>query len=264
MLSALAVPVLLVSLSACADSSDAPSEAASPVADEERHWSYEAGSGPDDWAAMSLDNAACAAGREQSPVALTSTSAAAADLPSLEVDYGAAMLDVQVTDHGYLATPNGDQRVRLGDDDYSLLQFHPHTPSEHTLDGERYPLELHFVHRDAEGGLAVVGVMVEEGDENDALASVVAAAGAPGAASEAGEGAQVEALADVLPDDRDYFTYDGSLTTPPCTEGVRWLVLGEPIEMSADQIAAFADARGSRYRPLQPLNDRAVRMSMAN
>ena len=135
--------------------------------------------------------------------------------------------------HTLQFTPDAAGRTTIGSDAYDLVQFHFHSPSEHTLNGKAYPLEIHFVNRNADGGLAVVAVFVAEGAANPALAAL-------------------------LPEDRHYFAYSGSLTTPPCTEGVRWNVLATPIEASSDQIATLSAALGTSNRAVQPLHERAA------
>jgi carbonic anhydrase len=141
-----------------------------------------------------------------------------------------------------------------------LLQFHFHTPSEHTYEGgARFPMEMHLVHRSSSGQLAVVAALIREGEANEALAAVW-----EHLPSEVGkqEFRDIEIEVDhALPRDRRAYHYQGSLTTPPCSEGVRWFVLRQPIEMSAEQIAAFQSALaasccGRNNRPTQAVNDR--------
>lgn len=219
-------------------------------------WAYEGAGGPEAWGTIAQAYAACGEGQEQSPIALRGQAATEADLPPLQFDYGAESLAVKDAGYGYKATPGGDHTLAIGDETYRLLQFHAHTPSEHTIGGEYYPMTLHFVHQNDAGELAVVGVMVEEGAEHAAYTPFVEAArsGAQGTAA-------VDSLETLLPQDRAYFTYDGSLTTPPCTEGVRWIVLREPVTLSQEQLDVFAEAHGETNRPLQPLGSRIVRVS---
>ena len=138
---------------------------------------------------------------------------------------------------------------------YKLAQFHFHAPSEHTLDGVAAPLELHLVHKSDDGNLAVLGILIKEGVENAALAPVFA--NIPAEKTE--EPVEVEGSLDVmalLPENRITFRYNGSLTTPPCTEGVLWKVFVDGIEASKEQIAAYTAVYSDSARQVQPLNER--------
>ncbi len=136
---------------------------------------------------------------------------------------------------------------------YDLIQFHFHTPSEHTIDGEHAAAELHLVHQD-DGNLAVVGVLVEEGAASEAVAPVLE--DPPDAEGEQREPETPVDAAGLLPEGHATFRYDGSLTTPPCSEGVRWMVMTEPVTWSAEQLTAFTDLYDGSNRPTQPLHDR--------
>ncbi len=256
--------LLALTLSACTeqgDSASAPEETAAAEAPaeetpmEQASWSYEGASGPSAWGELDESFATCSIGTEQSPIALDESEASSAELPALSFTYGEATLTVEDTGHGYKATPDGTHQLTVGDDTYSLLQFHAHTPSEHTLNGESYPMDVHFVHQNDAGALAVVGVMIESGEMNEAYQ--VYAAQSEGSE----EGAQMVSLSSLLPGDLSYLTYDGSLTTPPCTEGVRWIVLKEPVSLSAEQIDVFSSSHGATNRPVQPLEGRTVQMT---
>jgi carbonic anhydrase len=161
----------------------------------------------------------------------------------LEVENNGHTIEVKVASGSYL---------RIGQERYQLVQFHFHTPSEHRLQGQEYPMELHFVHRNALGELAVVGVFLREGAANPIIQRIWDRAEA--------EPAQAEMLdpEDLLPANRDYYRYAGSLTTPPCTEGVRWHVLHEPVDVSAAQVDEFRAIFPLNARPIQPLNGRPV------
>lgn len=247
-----------VALVACAqpDASDTETEETTAVASDAEAvtWSYSGETGPAEWATLSEEYAACAAGSEQSPIDIPGAGARSAELPAVGFDYAAASARIEDGGHGVLVTPETPLGLTVGDDRYSLLQFHAHDPSEHTIDGRSYPLEIHFVHQNEAGQLAVVGVMVEEGESDPAFGPVVEGLQADGST------ATVE-FAQLLPESRDYFTYDGSLTTPPCSEGVRWIVMAEPIEIGAEQMAALAASHEDSNRPVQPLEGRVVRSS---
>jgi carbonic anhydrase len=148
--------------------------------------------------------------------------------------------------------------VHLESGDYKLVQFHFHTPSEEKVNGKRYPLVAHLVHKNDAGELAVVAVLFKEGHPNAALKEVFGEL--PAAAGEKHAlGAPID-VASALPAHHAYYAYTGSLTTPPCSEGVRWQVLKEPVEVSKQQLAAFHKLYTMNARPVQPLNGRVVKV----
>lgn len=140
---------------------------------------------------------------------------------------------------------------------FNLIQIHFHTPSEHAVSGKRYPLTGHFVHATEGGKLGVLGVMFEVGAANPELAKILAAAPAEKSEPAAVAGVTIDPNG-MLPDDQSVYRYMGSLTTPPCSEGVNWHVLRDPITASADQIAAFEKLMGDSARPVRALNNRLV------
>ena len=143
--------------------------------------------------------------------------------------------------------------------DYELVQFHFHTPSEHRLQGTEFPAELHLVHRGPENELAVVGVFIEEGEASSELNAIWDRL--PEQSGEALQIGDVEFSSEsLLPAERQHYLYPGSLTTPPCSEGVNWMVMNDPIEMSSEQIAALREIIGTSNRPVQPLGDRDLRL----
>jgi len=219
------------------------------------HWTYEGEDGPARWGALDASFAACASGAEQSPIDLAG--AAAEDLANIAFNYQST--DVRILNNGHTVQVNYDPGsfLEVDGERYDLAQFHFHAPSEHTIDGKPSAAELHLVHKNAAGKLAVVGVMIDEGAENAAVAPVWGNLPATESA-EASLGIRFNA-ADVLPADRTTYRYPGSLTTPPCTEGVRWHVMTQPIEMSPGQIEAFHSlfAAGNN-RPVQSVNAREV------
>ena len=181
------------------------------------------------------------------------------DLPDLVFQY--QPMPLSVTHKGYTVQVDFAEgsTVEVGGEHFTLLQFHLHTPSEHTMDGRSIPAELHLVHADSVGNLAVVGVLLEEGDTNEAYTPLV-----ENLPAQAGEQRTAEAMfnaADLLPANLQYVRYDGSLTTPPCTEGVKWHVLTEPVTLSATQIEAITALIPNTNRPVQPLNERELVMN---
>jgi carbonic anhydrase len=215
-------------------------------------WSYEDPDGPGDWGSLAPEYATCDTGVEQSPVDIPLGAPVLVDhvafsyvpAPATVVDNGHA-IQVGVPDGGTLAVDGST---------YGLVQFHFHTPSEHTVAGADWEMELHLVHADEAGALAVVGVPIIEGSENAALAPIWAAL-----PKEVGQPVELDDPLDatlLLPDDLSSVAYRGSLTTPPCSEGVAWHVLIDPIELSAEQIAAYRAIHDDTDRPTEPLGER--------
>ena len=220
-------------------------------------WSYSGDTGPEHWSSLSPEFAACSNGAEQSPIDLTGGDGGP---PPLEVAYGGSPLAITNDGRTVNAAADGDHGMSLGGKAHRLDHFHFHAPSEHTLDGRALALELHFVHFADDGAAAVLGVLVVEGAVNPGWSAV---ADALANAVNEGDGAEVAqtdlaALRPADPANSERWSYTGSLTTPPCTEGVAWTVFAEPIEMSAAQIAAFTAAYDSNARPVQPLGERTL------
>jgi carbonic anhydrase len=198
---------------------------------------------------------------EQSPIDILVP--ASENLPDIQFDYAPSALTILNNGHTVQVNYDEGSGISIDGHEYALLQFHFHHPSEHTIAGVTYPLEMHLVHADADGNLAVVGLLIQEGtDANAGLESVFANLPTEHADAHAVEGASVNA-ADVLPAESLYYTYPGSLTTPPCSEGVRWLVLTTSITLSVEQIETFSSVFELDARPVQPLNSRDVVMDSA-
>jgi len=205
----------------------------------------------------------CEQGKRQSPVNIV-TSEHEDKHHDLVFRYQSTALHVIHDGHSLKAFSESNSMVLLDGHSYQFLQFHFHDPSEHHIDGVAYPMELHLVHKDSEGTVLVIGVLAQEGEEHKELAQ----AGAwiekqvGHRLLQAGEevaGAYQLSLMKVLPEDLEHFyAYSGSLTTPPCTEGVQWIVFKEPIELSKDQIYRFMRAYGPTARPVQPLRNREI------
>jgi len=243
--------VALFALTGCAspESGEASSESGAEAESQTAAWSYSGDTGPAQWASLDAEYAACD-GSQQSPIDLPAAGDASSG--TLAVSYDEADGDLVDTGHGVQIDHAGGT-LTVDGTTYDLLQFHFHTPSEHTVDGSAYPAEVHFVHAAEDGSLAVIGVFIEEGAASDALApfwdDLSAIEEAPV------EDIDVDAL---LPGDKTYYTYDGSLTTPPCSEIVTWIVMQTPTTMSAEQLDALRAVHDDNARPVQPLNDREV------
>ena len=261
--------VLLSVIAAAGCTTSAPPQATPVVAHaaHEKHWAYastEETLAPSEWGSLP-GNEACRTGRRQSPVALTSRgpgSAEAKDLPNLVFHYGTTGLHLVNNGHTVQANVDPGSTLEAAGATWTLLQFHFHAPSEHSLDGRQYPMEMHLVHAGPDGkpGL-VVGVFLVQGGESKALAPVFAELPKEKDAKVDRPGATLD-LSGLLPPDRTYFAYDGSLTTPPCTEGIRWFVLTSPGGLSGEQMGAFVSLlhMTPTNRPLQPLAGRTVQV----
>ena len=217
------------------------------------HWGYEGEIGPQYWGTLSPDYAACGAGKEQSPVDIPT--GAVLNPADLKFNYQPSSLNIANNGHSIQVNYDAGSSLEAGGVSWPLTQFHLHSLSEHTLAGAQTPVELHLVHKDAKGRIAVVGVMLVEGAQNDAYQPVLANMPAQEGEPEVVAGATVDA-ASLLPTDRSYYRYNGSLTDPPCTESVSWFVMAKPVELSAAQIAAFKELYDGNFRPVQPVNDR--------
>ena len=218
------------------------------------HWTYTGEAGPESWGDLSADFQACKMGKNQSPINITG--AKTTNLDPLELDYQDTPYEVANNGHSIQVNLQDAGKLTIGDDSYQLLQFHFHNPSEEAVDGERYPLVAHFVHKSASGDLAVVALFFVAGQENSQLKPVFS--NMPGKEKEAFEGDGQINPSSILGSDLSYYAYNGSLTTPPCSEGVRWIVLKKPTELSIAQLSAFKELYSGNARPLQPLNSRII------
>lgn len=223
------------------------------LAESGHSWGYEGNSGPDYWHDMSHDNEICKMGMQQSPIDLDNQVHAHSGALDLHWNLKAKWTLVN-NGHTIQANPDNGGYVMIEGMRYDLLQFHFHTPSEHALFGMRTEMEAHFVHQAASGALAVVGVMIQGGGHNDAFSRMMSAA--PHGESNNGYG--MVNLVELLPNDERFLRYQGSLTTPPCSETVLWSVLEQPLKVSQDAIEQFKSIFYFNARPLQPLNRRFI------
>ena len=221
------------------------------------HWSYTGETGPEHWAQEDPQFATCGIGKHQSPIDISHATVAA--LPTIEFSYQPLPLTVTDTGHSFqVNAPNGSGGITVGGDHYDLVQFHFHRPSEERIQGHRYAMVAHLVHKNAKGELAVVAVLIHAGAENAFLKGVFDHLPAAGQAEATQAGATLD-LGSFLPQRRGYYTFEGSLTTPPCSEQVRWFVLKRAVEASAAQVQQFAARYPNNARPTQKLNDRVVK-----
>jgi carbonic anhydrase len=221
-------------------------------------WSYQAPTGPARWGDLDPTYATCKTGTRQSPINITG--AAPAQLAPIKFDYKLTPLKIVNTGFTIQVNYGAGSSITVNGAAYDLVQFHFHHPSETAIDGQKYDLELHLVHRNAQGRLAVVAVLLKSGSENYPLH--VLWSYLPKDVGKEDEHKKVELnAADFLPNDQNYYKYSGSVTIPPCTEGVDWYVMKKPVEVSPSQIAAFAKFFPDNARPLQPANGRGIEES---
>ncbi|HSL45070.1 MAG TPA: carbonic anhydrase family protein [Anaerolineales bacterium] len=219
------------------------------------HWTYEGEEGPAHWGELDPSYAVCATGQNQSPIDIADP--AEQDLPNISFHYQPSKLNILNNGHTVQVNYDAGSYIELDNTRYDVRQFHYHAPSEHTLNGEFFPAELHLVHQSAEGSLAVVGILLQEGNENAAYEPFIR--NLPAEETEARDaGVTVDAM-DLLPAQKTTFRYSGSLTTPPCTEEVNWLLITTPVELSAEQLEALGSIfEGGNNRPVQPLHGRML------
>jgi len=222
-------------------------------------WSYSGKTGPAHWGELDEKFILCKIGRNQSPVDIRDRHAVdARGLPSLDVVYGTPQFAIINTGHTVQVNyPVGNSYIKLNNHRYELLQFHFHTPSEHQLAGFNYPMEMHLVHRDGDGNLAVIGILFKEGAFNPELQKVIDRLPKTLGKVERHKQVQLD-LRRFFPADTRFYKYSGSLTTPPCTEGVWWMVFRQPIEAAPEQLAAMEKILGANNRPVQPLYARTL------
>ena len=244
---ALSVLVLILMLSSACTPQQ--TETASP------HWTYEGEEGPSHWGELDESYATCSVGKSQSPIDVLNPS----EQDLTNISFHSQPSAVNILNNGHTVQVNYDpgSYIELDNTRYDLVQFHYHAPSEHTIDSESFPAELHIVHRSADGNLAVVGILLKEGTENVAYQPFIG--NLPVEKTDPKDaGVKINAI-DLLPSVQTTFRYSGSLTTPPCTEGVNWLLMTTPVEISAQQLTALDSLfEAGNNRPVQPINDRTL------
>ena len=218
------------------------------------HWDYEGPEGPQHWGELAQEGDMCSRGRNQSPIDLVGQ--VDTDLPEIRFDYRQPFEVNEVnTGHAIQEDVIPGNYVSWLDQRFELRQFHFHSPSEHTVGGRLYDMEVHLVHQNESGEYLVVGLVFEKGEHNEMMDQL------PSFRAERGEdpaGSNFD-YNEFVAQRQHYFYYNGSLTTPPCTEGVRWLVMQEPITASQQQIQHYHDLLGfDNNRPIQPRNARVV------
>jgi len=218
------------------------------------HWSYDGKEGPTHWGELSKDYAACSVGQLQSPINITGVKKA--KLEKIKFNYKLSPLGIVNNGHTIQVNMAEGSSIKLGDHTFKLVQFHMHTPSEEQVDGKPYDMVIHLVHKDDQGHLAVIAVLLKKGKENKALEPVFANMPATEGSVDA-KGASIDAKK-LLPRSKAYYSFDGSLTTPPCSEGVKWMVLKQPAEISAAQLDQFKKLYSHNARPIQATHGREI------
>ena len=218
-------------------------------------WSYEGEHGPAHWGDVKTDYAVCKTGKNQSPIDITS--AVKADLPPIQFAYKPALLKIINNGHSIQVSYPEGSFITIGGKQYQLVQFHFHHPSEEKIKGKSFDMVAHLVHKNAEGNLAVVAVLMKKGQANAMMKTLWGHLPKEEGKEEVSTDVMIDPSA-LLPAQQGYYTFTGSLTTPPCSEGVMWLVLKTPVEISDDQINQFAHYYKHNARPVQPLSGRVV------
>jgi len=231
------------------------SGAVAGAAEHQVHWGYANNEGPEYWGSLSSKFALCDTGKNQSPIDLSGFTEA--ELAPLAFSYDTAVTELVNNGHTIQANYRPGSSLTVDGHTFELKQFHFHVPSENHIDGQSYPMEAHLVHADKDGNLAVVAVMFQLGEANPVVEALWQQL-----PLHAGEEAEVNSTVNaetMLPESQDYYRFNGSLTTPPCTEGVWWLVMKQPVSVSQAQIDKFAEAiHHPNNRPVQALNARTV------
>ena len=221
------------------------------------HWSYAGDGGPADWGMLKPEFATCASGSRQSPIDIRS--GVKVDLEPIQFDYRPSAFGVIDNGHTIQVNVGGGNAIEVQGRRYDLVQFHFHRPSEERINGRQFDMVAHLVHKDPEGRLAVVAVLLDRGTAQPLIQTVWNNLPLE-------KGAEVSVRGDIdmtqlLPADRRYYTYMGSLTTPPCSEGVLWLVLQSPVPIAQEQIGVFTKLYPMNARPVQQASGRLIKQS---
>jgi carbonic anhydrase len=243
---------------AAAHPSDPKAHASDPAAAHAPHWTYEGEEGPANWGDLDQTYATCKIGHEQSPIDIQN--AQEAPLEPIQFEYKASPLKVMDNGHTVVVNYAPGSFITVAGHRYELKQFHFHHPSEEKINGKGFPLVIHMVHADADGKLAVVGVLLDPGAAQATVQAIWDHLPKEKKVEAAAEGVTVNA-ADLLPANRGYYTFMGSLTTPPCSENVTWFVMKTPGSVSEAQVETFSQIYPMNARPTQPVGNRTIKVS---
>lgn len=218
-------------------------------------WNYQGEKGPANWGSLDEQYALCKNGKQQSPIDIQDAKKRLSN--NIEFNYKFSPLKIVNNGHAIEVAYEPGSTIKIDGKEYELKQFHFHGPSEHWLKSNSYPMEVHLVHKNAEGEIAVVGIFMQIGQANEFVETIWANIPETGENEISGVSINVSALP---PKNQVYYHYEGSLTTPPCTEGVNWYVLKTPIQISREQVASFYSFYNHNNRPIQAVNERAIDM----
>ena len=221
----------------------------------EHAWSYSGAQGPNQWGDLKAEFAACKTGHRQSPIDIRDTRKA--DLTPIQFGYKPSPLHIVDDGHTIMINYGPGSYITVGGKTYQLKQFHFHRPSEEKIHGESYDMEAHLVHADQEGNLAVVAILLQSGGENPLVQKLWDHLPKEKKKEELLDSVEID-VTGLLPVDRSYYTFPGSLTTPPCSENVAWFVLKHPVVISAAEIEQFGRLYPNNARPTQAQYDRVV------
>jgi carbonic anhydrase len=219
------------------------------------HWTYSGHGGPQHWGELTENFAVCGSGVNQSPINLTGF--VEGELAEIGFSYNTTASTIVNNGHTVQANFPKGSSISIDNMEFDLLQCHFHAPSENNIDGKSFPMEGHCVHASKDGKLAVISIMYEIGDASKGIAALWA--NMPAHAGDKNDVKATVNATDIMPASKDYYRFNGSLTTPPCTEGVRWFVLKDTVTISKGQLKAFQQSlHEPNNRPLQPLNSRII------
>lgn len=219
------------------------------------HWGYEGKETPENWGKLSPEYQMCDLGKNQSPVNITGP--IHAKVNNLEIHYD--LISGTIINNGHtvqINDKNANDYLTVDGEQFKLTQFHFHAPSENQINGKTYPMEAHFVNQNKDGELLVMAVMLEEGKSNPIAAQLLSLLNDKENTPTNINGIDIRTF---LPEVSDYYRFSGSLTTPPCSEGVTWIVLKQPITLSKSEITKFKSVfKHQNNRPIQPLHGRLI------
>ena len=222
------------------------------------HWSYTGATGADKWGSLSKEFATCSVGQRQSPIDIRHT--VRADLAPIEFAYQPVPLSIVDNGHSIKVDAPDAGTITVDGESYALQQFHFHRPSEEKINGKSYAMVAHLVHQSKAGKLAVVAVLFEAGKEQPLIRTLWTNFPLQQDKPVVRPDLKIDPT-QLLPSKRNYYTFTGSLTTPPCTEDVLWLVLKTPVQVSKEQLAGFGTIYKNNVRPVQPVNNRVIKES---
>ncbi len=241
-----------------ADNQSAPGHGASGPAPATAHWGYDGSHGPQAWAQMKPEFGTCATGKRQSPIHIEDNATLQGPAEALQMNYLPSSGTVINNGHTIQVDVNGENTLTVRGTTYKLVQFHAHHPAEERVNNKTFSMVIHLVHRSNDGKLAVIAVLLDPGPANPFIQKVWTHMPLD-VQDKVRMPADYLNLTELLPVDRRYYQFMGSLTTPPCTEGVLWMVLKQPVTLSREQLRVFAQLFPNNARPVQPLQGRVVR-----